>query len=493
MFVKNRPRIKPFYIALFIAIFQWVIIFPRVVPDVKLPDRGIFVSVAERLLAGDSLYSGVWENKDPIFYWLIALGRFFSPFADIVFEILYILIAATSLYFISRSFNFCKISALIIAYIACPIVITGGNYYPGYSHLPGTALTLASLAFLLRYRYFLSGLLLSFTLFTKLTTAPVLISMVIVVLIANWKLQKIKMLLLGIMFGSAIPVTGLFVRGEFLGYIDNFKFNIAYANENLYPSWPRPVAHILKSSNSISISLSLIIILILITEYSRLKKANFSENQLIDWTLWGVTSASFITSYIVISFTGLWDHHNQILYIPALLSLIIFTKFTELVFQHKPYLMILVTIILAILLSGPKPSTLLVTYKEMKQELLSLNSLSPEASAILTVTKTGTYARIGTNDDQGHAYALSNLKLACPYFHLYPSAPIAEKTFFKKTLDCLPSADTIVISSTFSPMLNVRSMSNTPWIIFMSNVSQLLEKKYDCKKINEVTICSKQP
>jgi len=224
-----------------------------------------------------------------------------------------------------------------------------------------------------------------------------------------------------------------------------------------------------------------------------LKKANFSENQLIDWTLWGVTSASFITSYIVISFTGLWDHHNQILYIPALLSLIIFTKFTELVFQHKPYLMILVTIILAILLSGPKPSTLLVTYKEMKQELLSLNSLSPEASAILTVTKTGTYARIGTNDDQGHAYGLRNLKLACPYFHLYPSAPIAEKTFFKKTLDCLPSADTIVISSTFSPMLNVRSMSNTPWIIFMSNVSQLLEKKYDCKKINEVTICSKQP
>jgi hypothetical protein len=474
-----------------ISIVQFLVIFPRIVPSINLPDRGIFVSVAERLLAGNKLYIGVWENKDPIFYWMIAFGRIFSPFADIILEILYILIAAISLYFLTLSFNLRKTSSLIIGSIACPIIITGGNYYPGYSHLPGTALALASLAFLLRDRYFFSGLLLSFLLFTKLTTAPVLISMVIVLLIANWNLRKFKILLLGIIFGTAIPVTGLLVRGEFLGYIENFKFNIAYANENLYPSWPRPVAHILKSSNSISLSLSLIIILILIAEYSRLKKVNFSENQLIDWILWGITSAAFITSYIVISFTGLWDHHNQILYIPALLSIIIFTKFTELVFQHKPFLMILVTIILAILLSGPKPGTLLVTYKEMKQELLSLNSLSPEASAILTVTKTGTYARIGSNDDQGHAYGLRNLKLVCPYFHLYPSAPMSGGKFMMKTLDCLPSAETIIISSTFIPMLKVNSVAENPWIIFMSKVSQLLEEKYNSKIISGVMICSK--
>ena len=299
------------------------------------------------------------------------------------------------------------------------------------------------------------------------------------------------MLFFGILTGAVIPVAALLMRGEFWGYIQNFRFNLIYANENLYPSWPQPIAHILKSSNSISFSLSLLVILILIVEFSRLRKVNFSENQPSDWILLVVTFASFIASYIVLSLTGLWDHHNQILYIPALLSIIIFSKFAELIFQDKPNLVILVTVILAVILAGPKPSTLLVAYSEMKQELSSLSSLSPEASAILSVSRTGKYARIGTNDDQGHAYGLRNLKLVCPYFHLYPLAPISEKTFFKKTLDCLPNADTIIISSTFSPMLNIGNVDNNPWKIFISNVAQLLESKYSCKKVNEVTVCTK--
>ena len=474
-----------------ISVLQLLIILPRTVPSRNLPDRGIFVSIAERLLAGDKLYLDVWENKDPIFYYMISLGRVFSPYADVVLEILYIVIAATSLYFISRSLNFRKTTALMIGFIGCPIIITGGNYYPGYSHLPGTALVFASLAFLLRDRHFLCGLLFSFLIFTKLTTAPVLLSIIIVVLLINSNLQKNKLLLFGILTGAVIPVAALLMRGEFWGYIQNFRFNLIYVNENLYPSWPQPIAHILKSSNSISFSLSLLVILILIVEFSRLRKVNFSENQPSDWILLGITFASFIASYIVLSLTGLWDHHNQILYIPALLSIIIFSKFAELIFQDKPNLVILVTVILAVILAGPKPSTLLVAYSEMKQELSSLSSLSPEASAILSVSRTGKYARIGTNDDQGHAYGLRNLKLVCPYFHLYPLAPISEKTFFKKTLDCLPNADTIIISSTFSPMLNIGNVDNNPWKIFISNVAQLLESKYSCKKVNEVTVCTK--
>lgn len=476
---------------LFCAVFQWVLILPKATPSVELPDRGIFVSVASRLLAGDKLYVDVWENKDPIFYYMISLGRVFSPYADVVLEILYIVTAATSLYFISRSFNFQKTTAVMIGFITCPIIITGGNYYPGYSHLPGMALVFASLAFLLRDRHFLCGQLFSFLIFTKLTTAPVLLFMIIVVLLVNRNLQKIKFLFLGILTGAVIPFAALLMRGEFPGYIHNFRFNMVYANENLYPSWPQPIAHVLKSSNSISFSLSLLVILILIVEYSRLRKVKFSENQPTDWILLNITFASFIASYVVLSLTGLWDHHNQILYIPACLSLIIFVKLAQLIFQGKPNLLILVTIILAVILGGPKPTTLLVTYNEMRQELSSLNSLSPEASAILSVTKTGKYARLGTNDDQGHAYGLRNLKLACPYFHQYPSAPIFEKSFSKKILDCLPSADTIIVSSTFIPMLDIGNVNNTPWQIFMSSVSQLLDAKYSCKKINEVMICTK--
>jgi hypothetical protein len=491
MFLKSRfNKTDAFFKAIIFLSFLFFIILPRTVPSIKLPDRGIFVSVAERLLAGDKLYSEVWENKDPIFYWLIALGRFFSPFADIVLEVLYIFIASTSIYFISRYFDLIKNSAFIIGFVACPIIITGGNYYPGYSHLPGTALTLASLMLLLYDRSLLSGLLFSFTLFTKLTTAPILISMLFVVLLLD-KTHKKLSLCVGIISGAVIPVLGLWFRGELQGYLSNFSWNLTYANENLYPSWPRPIAHILKSSNSISLSLSLIVILILISEYYRLRNLNYTQTHKIAWMLLSVTFISFLTSYVILSFTGLWDHHNQILYIPGLLSLIISTRFIEIAFKDRSHLKIIVLVVSAILLSGPKPSQLFVTYQEMKLEILSLNSLSPEASAMLTVAKPGTYARIGTNDDSGHAYGLREFKLACPYFHLYPSAPISEKTFFKKTLDCLPTVETVIISSTFTPMVNMSSTLDTPWINFMSKVSKLLEMKFSCEKINKVTICSK--
>ena len=54
-----------------LVLLTWVSIVPRLVPDRSL-DRGIFVSVAERLIAGDALYTGVLDNNDPLFYYFVA-------------------------------------------------------------------------------------------------------------------------------------------------------------------------------------------------------------------------------------------------------------------------------------------------------------------------------------------------------------------------------------------------------------------------------------
>jgi hypothetical protein len=69
----------------------WVIFFvafllgcgsARLVPTMDA-DRGIFVSIGERLLAGDRLYSGAYDNKDPLFYYLVAAQRFWDPLPNI--------------------------------------------------------------------------------------------------------------------------------------------------------------------------------------------------------------------------------------------------------------------------------------------------------------------------------------------------------------------------------------------------------------------------
>lgn len=78
MLAMNHSRILPvFPIALL-----WVVLAPRIIPDItgSASDRSVFVSVAERLKASDVLYSEVWDNKDPLFYYTITIGRALSPY-----------------------------------------------------------------------------------------------------------------------------------------------------------------------------------------------------------------------------------------------------------------------------------------------------------------------------------------------------------------------------------------------------------------------------
>src|SRR5262245_3338533 len=80
----------------------WIGILPRlVVPDWRSTDRGSYVSVAERLLAGDTLYSGVFDNKDPLFYYFVAAQRALGSGAEPAAEIMLIAIAAAATYFIA--------------------------------------------------------------------------------------------------------------------------------------------------------------------------------------------------------------------------------------------------------------------------------------------------------------------------------------------------------------------------------------------------------
>src|SRR6187401_222124 len=72
-------------------------IFPLLMPGHDF-DRGIFVTVAERLLAGDKLYAGVWDNKGPLFYYLVALERYAGGFGEIFFELLFVLLASYSVF-----------------------------------------------------------------------------------------------------------------------------------------------------------------------------------------------------------------------------------------------------------------------------------------------------------------------------------------------------------------------------------------------------------
>src|SRR5262245_1543310 len=112
----------------FISI-TWLIIFPALVPE-HLADRDIFVFVGDRLLAGDRLYADVYDNKDPLFFYLVAFQRTLGGMGEIAFEVSCVIIAASSSYIIAKPITAKRSTAAAISFVAVPIILTGAFYYP---------------------------------------------------------------------------------------------------------------------------------------------------------------------------------------------------------------------------------------------------------------------------------------------------------------------------------------------------------------------------
>ena len=163
-----------------LALFSiWVSVLVRAIPDVRASDRGIFVSVAERVVAGDVLYAEVWDNKDPLFYLSTALGRVISPYADVIIEVAWILSGALAALSISRAIGCGRAAGVFVSFGMAPLILTGAFYAPGYTHLPGVALTLLAFAALTSNRYVIAGSLLGALAFFKLVMLPVALALVV--------------------------------------------------------------------------------------------------------------------------------------------------------------------------------------------------------------------------------------------------------------------------------------------------------------------------
>jgi hypothetical protein len=187
--------------------------------------------------------------------------------------------------------------------------------------------------------------------------------------------------------------------------------------------------------------------------------------------------------------TGMWQHHNQILAIPAILSLMILAQIFESLVKKKSLIIISVSILLTIGFTGLKSTYLFPSFKSAQVSISKLSSLSPEARALLALGKTGNYARIGTNDDYGHAYGLREWKLVCRVYQIYPIYPKAMEPYLKETLNCLPNAQVIIISPDAQKWLSLVVKYHGYMKEFIDQVNIILKNKYDCRIIFGISRC----
>src|SRR5262249_2646471 len=150
----------------------WIGILPRLVVPNHNGDRGSYVSVAERLLAGDTLYSGVYDNKEPLFYYFVAVQRTLGWWAEPAAEAILIAIAGAATYVMAVKVS-SRWTAAAVSFIAVPIILTGTFYVPGFSELPGIALVLVAITASGCGRPILAGSCIGLLVFMKLIFVPI--------------------------------------------------------------------------------------------------------------------------------------------------------------------------------------------------------------------------------------------------------------------------------------------------------------------------------
>ena len=127
-------------------------------------------------------------------------------------------------------------------------------------------------------------------------------------------------------------------------------------------------------------------------------------------------------------------------------------------------------------------------------KLNSLRTLSNEAKELIIETggMSAGYARIGQNDDEGHAFGLQDYKLICPDFHQYY---FYSEERLNNILDCASRAQFLIVSESVTlwngsglewlpPYSDRKTMIET-WNSYVNKVEKALSENFSCRQIDQ--------
>ncbi len=500
---KHRAFIRIAFSVILTATVFLICFTSRLIP-VPSSDRAIFISVAEYLLSGSRLYVDVYDNKDPLFFYAVSAQRLLGPAAEYLFELSLVAVSAGTAYAIARFVDRIDTANKGILLIAVPLLLTGVFWLPGYTTLPGTALSLLACALFLRQRMLLAGGCIGLVAFTKLIMLPLPVvfcfSYELVVWKAGLSRPRFGRMTVGFVAVSAIVTAILFLRGEAFGYLQAQKNNFFYSNGLLvdnstfitsFTSHLRTMFLVEKEKLVILISLiaSMVFSILLAAQPSTAKRTRaFIVGSL----------STCVMSVVVLGLTGIWDHHLQLLYFSHTLMLICLAiglgeRLTNASFA-------IAIVICAIALSGTVSKYQYAAYPDQVAErlvlrLAELAEASPETKALRAVYPNGRgFARLGKNT-YAIPYGADNDRLICPEFGQYP---FHSPERFDDILECVKTAPTLVVDSSFERLIEAptwwpidaqKEVILDNWNDFVTAGENLLRTQYACQQLEDVRVC----
>ena len=446
-------------------------IFPLLMPAHDF-DRGIFVSVAERLLAGDTLYAGVWDNKGPLFYYLVALERLAGSTGEVLVEVLLVALSSYSVFKLVAGFS-CFRNALLAGFIAAPIILTSVYYFPGYTHLPAIALSFAAFALVATKQPVWSGFALGLALFTNILVAPVAFCSVLALCWSHAKTTWVR-IALGVALSVSLVTALLLIRGELWPFLDAVILNLAYSQGSLVKGHGL-VGTLLSHLSLINFDRAKIIAAAIC---ACLLYARLNSNQ-ASGLLFRAAITSLCASAAVLAATGLWRQHLQILSIPAILS--VSALLASELKSRTPLRLVIVVLLSWMLSGGGVPSRYLEAAERLGDSWKALNAVPQDTMAVVAGSRPSTYARLGKNDDFGHAIGLARWKLGCARFHQYP---FDTNENLRKALDCAAGVETILVTPSFAP-----EQGKPDWNRFVAQGESLLSSGFHCERRGIFRVC----
>jgi hypothetical protein len=483
-------RIQFFFTALgplvtLLTIIVWGLIIFRAMP-VPFADFGMFTTVADRLNSGDTLYTDVFENKDPFTHYILAIVRRISPIAAWPLHVSYLLLACIAVLIISRRVSASVRQATFLGMVCAPIVLTGSMFGPGTSHMLGIAICLWVVALSMKQSPVIIGLLLGLLPFIKIVMFPIAIAIAIcdLCLIKDRRSPTIK-LFLGLFSAVAIASAVVSIRGEFFPWLSALRWNAGYASALAPASMFESVTFHLSSVLVPTTLLVLIAGVLLCLIYWALRKKACdptANGQLL--RLFVISLASGLVGLIVVALTGLWPHHGLVFMIPLCLSLVMFSITLRHQLPRMDGNVFLVTGAAALLLSGiPSPRAFLDPILFFRANAAAYFEASVEAKLIMSTGTPTSYARVGGGNGPNHAYGLRDWKLACPFFTQFTWE---SSSVLGATLNCLPRAKVILVEAELP-----RNTNYPDWNQYIRSVDNLLRSEYSCRVVAGAKVCRK--
>lgn len=466
------------FLATVLIVGTTLVTLPRLTP-IGNGDFFSHVSAAERIGAGDRLYADVWDNKDPYYYYALALADTLGGWGFVLLELLWVALAVGSLVALAGSHGSGdRAWTVVVAWGIAPWAILGVTYAGAMSVMPGVAVTLLVIALADRGRWVWAGAALGVLLFLKVILVPV----AVLAALAFWTAPRHVLLLAAVAGTGASTAVGLGIlvlRDELDPYLAMLRRNSGYAGRMVDEGGAAGFVDHLNRAFSAGgypgerialAATAAAVVLALILRRSRLAVA---------------AALTLVASIVVLGLTAVWNHHTQLLAVPAGLALVALCQAGPPRTMPRFVLLVPAALATAYLMGGATPlGQLIIKPSTAAQPIGQLDGISPEAASIADLD-VATYTRLGRNDQDAHARGLDDLDLACPDFQQYPFDP---QSTYDRTLECLPDSDVVFVSTNFADQSEPAA-----YVEFTTAARAVLDRDFACVDTDYGQRCLREP